>query len=134
MRPHTSGMTSANAQPDAHTAAFHVVVTRHTGAMQWVASQLGQPVRSVTHLEPEAVEPGGCYYGVFPLNLAAAICAAGSQCWAISLNLPESLRGQELSAEQLTALDARLVRYDVCAQAVLAPAYGNTTAKSVATV
>lgn len=124
-------MNSPDVLPSPHTAAFHVVVTRHTGALQWVADQLGQPVRSIAHLEPEAIEPGGCYYGVFPLNLAAAICAAGSQCWAISLNLPESLRGQELSAHQLNALNARLVCYDVQAQAMLAPAYGATAARSV---
>lgn len=89
------------------------VVTRHIGAAQWVHATLGQPVQVITHLETQEIEPGCSYFGVFPLNLAAAICAAGAQCWAISVEMPAHLRGQELSAEQLVVLGARLVRYDV---------------------
>ena len=71
------------------------------------------------HLEVPAIESGGCYYGVFPLHLAGAICSAGSQCWAIVINVPLALRGQELSADQLDALGAQLVRHDVRAIATL---------------
>ena len=92
---------------------FHRVITRHPGAADWVRQQLGREVQAIPHLELGEVESGGSYYGVFPLNLAAAICAKGSACWAISVNMPPALRGQELSAGQLDELGAELVRYDV---------------------
>jgi CRISPR-associated protein Csx16 len=92
---------------------FHRVITRHPGAADWVMQQLSHQVQVVSHLAPDEIEPGGAYYGVLPLNLAAAICAQGSVCWVISVNMPPELRGQELSAKQLDELGAELVRYDV---------------------
>jgi CRISPR-associated protein Csx16 len=89
------------------------VVTRHPGAAEWVQRHLGRTVRVVDHLHPHEIVPGTRYHGVFPLNLAAAICHAGAQCWAISMQVPPELRGRELGAEQLEALGARLVRYQV---------------------
>ena len=89
------------------------VVTRHPGAAEWVRHRLGRAVQVLDHLHPHEIRPGTRYHGVFPLNLAADICRAGAQCWAISVQLPPALRGHELSAEQLEALDARLVRYQV---------------------
>lgn len=95
----------------------HLVVTRHPGAVQWVRQLLGQravdTVESIPHLRTADIDPNVSYYGVFPLNLAAAICTAGAQCWALTLDMPPELRGQELSVEQLQALGACLVRYDV---------------------
>lgn len=92
---------------------FHRVITRHPGAADWVSQQLGRSVHVASHLELDEIESGTNYYGVFPLHLAAAICAKGSACWAISVNMPPALRGQELSAKQLDELGAELVRYDV---------------------
>ncbi len=89
------------------------VVTRHAGAAEWVQARLGQPVRVTPHLHADAIEPGARYHGVFPLNLAAAICRAGAECWSIALDVPPALRGQELSAAQLDALGAQLRRYEV---------------------
>lgn len=89
------------------------IVTRHPGAAEWVQRRLGRAVRVIDHLLPQEIEPGIRYHGVFPLNLAADICRAGAQCWAISVQLPSELRGHELSAEQLETLGARLVRYQV---------------------
>ena len=89
------------------------VVTRHAGAATWVQTRLDRPVRTVAHLHAHEIEPGARYHGVFPLNLAAAICRAGAECWAIAMEVPPALRGQELSAAQLDALGARLVRYEV---------------------
>jgi CRISPR-associated protein Csx16 len=93
----------------------HCVVTRHPGATDWIQRQLGDPVQVVAHLAENEVEAGTRYYGVFPLNLAAAICRSGAECWAISMQMPPELRGQELSAAQLDMLEARLIRYEVSA-------------------
>lgn len=98
-----------------------LVVTRHPGAAAWVQRVLGRPVRCVTHLHESELVAGTRYYGVFPLNLAAAICTAGAECWAISLQVPPELRGQELTATQLDQLGARLVRYTVRADEECGP-------------
>lgn len=95
-----------------------LVVTRHPGAVAWVQQVLGRPVQSVAHLHESELVAGTRYYGVFPLNLAAAICATGAECWAISLQISPELRGQELTATQLDQLGARLVRYTVRANEV----------------
>lgn len=95
------------------TPRFHCVVTRHPGAADWVMQQLGHEADVAPHLETGEIEPGVHYYGVFPLHLAEAICERGSACWAITLNMPPALRGQELSALQLKELGALLVRYQV---------------------
>lgn len=105
-----------NTSPNPATAHArrHLVITRHPGAVQWVRHLLDhEVVESLPHLYTEDIDPNACYYGVFPLNLAAAICAAGAECWALTLDMPPELRGQELSAEQLQRLGASLVRYDV---------------------
>jgi hypothetical protein len=49
-------------------------------------------------------------------NCSANCCAnclltTGSQCWAIKFNMPPASRGQEVSAAQLDALGAQLVRH-----------------------
>lgn len=89
-----------------------MVVTRHPGAAKWVQQLLARKVQTLEHLDPQDIVPGGNYYGVFPINLAAAICVTGAQCWAITMQLPAELRGKELTAEQLDALGATLVRYE----------------------
>ena len=62
--------------------------------------------------------PGDVVCGVLPLGLAAKLCAQGVRVLAIDMALPEHLRGVELSAEQLDALQARLVEYRVSAREV----------------
>jgi CRISPR-associated protein Csx16 len=113
LQPDLTDPTGPTDRPDAAAPALWVVVTRHAGAAEWVQSRLGQPVRVTPHLHADAIEPGARYHGVFPLNLAAAICRAGAECWAIAMDVPPALRGQELGAAQLDALGARLVRYEV---------------------
>ncbi|MFM2346144.1 MAG: hypothetical protein RL654_897 [Pseudomonadota bacterium] len=75
--------------------------------------RLGRAVPVVEHLHPHEIQPGIRYHGVFPLNLAADLCRAGAQCWSLSVQLPPELRGRELDADQLEALGARLVRYQI---------------------
>lgn len=109
MKPPNPSIAAAPSQ----SPRFHRVITRHPGGADWVLRQLSHELQVVAHLGLDQVEPGGAYYGVLPLNLAAAICEQGSECWIISVTIPPELRGQELSARQLDELGAELVRYDV---------------------
>jgi CRISPR-associated protein Csx16 len=70
-------------------------------------------VHVLSHVNGQVFEPGDRVCGVLPLALAARICASGAQAHVISYDVPESLRGQELSAAMLEALGAKLVQYDV---------------------
>ncbi len=90
-----------------------VIVTRHDGAACWLQARIGRSCRHIPHLAHHEIRAGQAYFGVFPLHLAAAICAAGSTCWSIVVDVPASLRGRELSASDLSRLGARLVPFQV---------------------
>src|SRR5574337_2115727 len=85
------------------------LVTRHPGALEWLAGQGVAADRVVAHLEADELAPGDTVIGVLPYHLAAAVCAAGGRFFSVDVQLPPGLRGVELSAAQLWALGARLV-------------------------
>jgi CRISPR-associated protein Csx16 len=89
-------------------------VSRHPGAREWALRQGLRWDAEATHLEAaHAVAAGDIVYGTLPCPLAAAVCAAGAQYWHLEVPLPQALRGQELSAQELEAAGARFVRYEV---------------------
>lgn len=81
--------------------------------MAWAQRQALSIDRYVSHLAPEQIKPGDTIIGSLPVNLAAAICARGARYLHLSMELPEHLRGQELSADQLESLGARLKAYRI---------------------
>ena len=90
------------------------LVTRHAGAVEWLKHRLGVPeVLVLPHLENIHFQAGDKVCGVLPLSWAERICAQGAEAHVVSVEVPPMLRGQEMSATQLDALGARLVRYDV---------------------
>ena len=102
------------ASPDGMSSRKVYVVTRHAGAIDWMMQALGDvPSSVVSHLDGIEFAPGDVVCGVLPLSWAARICAAGAQAHVLTYDTPEALRGRELSADDLHALGARLVRYDV---------------------
>lgn len=89
-------------------------VTRHSGALAWATQQGIVFDQHLTHLtEAVQLQAGDVVAGTLPVNLAADLCARGVIYLHLSLELPESLRGQELSAEQLHACHAKLERFDI---------------------
>jgi CRISPR-associated protein Csx16 len=90
------------------------IVTRHPGAIEWIRRRLGDVDAAVLHHVGDfSFGPGDRVCGVLPLSLAAQICAVGAQAHVLTYEVPESLRGHELSVTTLEALGARLVRYEV---------------------
>lgn len=88
-------------------------VSRHPGAVDWVRAQ-GLPIDfQVDHLEPSEVEAGDTVIGSLPVNLVAIICARGARYLHLTLDLPPSLRGQELSCDDLIRLQAQLQAFRV---------------------
>ncbi len=88
-------------------------VTRHPGAIEWAARQGLTVDRQVAHLDIDAVQAGDTVIGILPIHLAAEACARGARFFNLSLDVPPQARGQELDADTLERLGARLEEYIV---------------------
>ena len=89
------------------------LVTRHPGALEWLLAQGLTDIAHVAHLDPACVAAGDVVIGTLPVHLAAKVCERGARYFNLSLDVPESMRGRELSAEALTAFGARLEEYAI---------------------
>ena len=89
------------------------LITRHPGARNWAASQRLTIDRHCTHIDALEVKAGDTVIGSLPVHLAAAVCEAGARYINLSLDLPASARGKELSADELIAYSARLEEFMV---------------------
>jgi CRISPR-associated protein Csx16 len=88
-------------------------VTRHSGAVEW-ARQQGISARVISHLDPETIQNGDTVLGTLPVSTAAEICAKGARYFHLSLQVPEDLRGQELSAQDMLNSNAHFQEYKIC--------------------
>ncbi len=88
-------------------------ISRHPGAVVWAARQGLYIDHVLPHLDTSLVEAGDTVAGTLPLPLAADVCARGARYLHLAVSLPLALRGQELSADQLSALGAQLCEYKV---------------------
>jgi CRISPR-associated protein Csx16 len=88
-------------------------VSRHPGAVAWAASQGLQVDHLVQHINAVQIQNGDTVIGNLPVHLAAEVCSRGAQYINLSLDTPAHWRGQELSAEQLLACNARLEGFKV---------------------
>ncbi len=68
---------------------------------------------TIPHLDPARISRGDEVYGTLPLHLAAAVCARGARFFYLALDVPASLRGQEIDPEAMSALGARLEEFIV---------------------
>ncbi len=88
-------------------------ISRHPGAREWAKNQKLAVDSFVPHLDPTQVKPGDTVIGSLPVNLAAQVCAKGATYWHLSLELPAELRGQELTALDLTRLGACIKPFEI---------------------
>lgn len=88
-------------------------VSRHSGAKQWAEQQGLQVDKFVEHLSLDEVQAGDVIIGSLPVNLACEVCAKGAKYQHLSLEIPREWRGQELSAQQLTEIGARIEEYHI---------------------
>lgn len=91
-----------------------LIVTRHRGAVEWIRHRLcANEAQVVEHLGDLTFDPGDRVLGVLPLALAARLCALGVEVYVIDVDTPPAWRGREMTADDLCALGASLVRYEV---------------------
>lgn len=88
-------------------------ITRHPGTIEWAKNEniLTENVTLCATFDPETVQPGDLVIGTLPAQLAARICERGGRYQHLTLDLPETLRGQELGLEQMRACNARLEEF-----------------------
>ena len=89
------------------------LITRHPGAVAWIAQQDLQIDIIQPHLDLAQIQSGDVVFGTLPINLAAAVCACGARFFNLSLDVPMHLRGKELSVDELVRYHARLEEYHV---------------------
>lgn len=93
-----------------------VVVSRHPGAVEWLAKQgivADEALAHLTEADVASCRAGDSVIGILPIELAGRLCEKGVRCSVISLALDETQRGLELDCQQLEAAGARLVRVTV---------------------
>lgn len=89
------------------------LVSRHVGAIEWCRRQHLQVDSIMPHLDPSLIQAGDRVIGTLPLPMVADIQRRGARYLHLSVPVPITLRGQELSAEQLDTLGASLQEYRV---------------------
>ena len=86
-----------------------IIVTRHTGLIQWLKSH-GIVGDVISHVEfPDQIR-GKDVYGVLPLHLAS-VC--NSVTTVDMPGLPSEKRGIDISVEEMDAYGATMSRYEV---------------------
>lgn len=90
------------------------LVSRHMGAVEWMTHMGHHYDEHLTHLNNyDALQAGDTVVGSLPINIVADLNEMSVRYVHLSLYIPESLRGMELSAAQLSELDAKLEAYEV---------------------
>lgn len=87
------------------------IVTRHTGAVEWIEQMgFGRCVH-VAHLDPASVRPKDRVVGTLPVQLIAEVCGRKAEYYHLVLDLAVEDRGRELTLEDMQRVNARLEQY-----------------------
>jgi len=85
-----------------------LIVTRHHGLVEFLARYIGSGHEVVAHATADKVK-GRDVWGVLPLHLAAE-CGRFTE---VPLDLPQDLRGKELTCEQVERYCSKPVTYEI---------------------
>ena len=86
-----------------------IIITRHQGMVNYLAAQ-GITGQVIAHVSAPDQVRGAHVYGAIPLHLAAL---AASVTVVDMPTLPAEMRGQDLTAEQMTQYGATMSTYCV---------------------
>ena len=90
-----------------------ILVSRHSGALDWFKAQNIIVEETLAHLEIDDVKKGDIVVGNLPIQLAARVCAKGARYFHLEINVPLAYRGKELSASLLEQFKAKLTEFDI---------------------
>ena len=89
-------------------------ITRHPGAIEWAKQNLlHYDVHAAHLLDLSLLQSGDTVVGTLPINLVNQLNQSGVGYIHLSLEIPPSLRGVELTAEQLRSCNASLEKFEV---------------------
>lgn len=86
-------------------------ISRHAGALDWAKEQGYKVDQQLAHFDVNSIKPGDTVLGTLPINLVAEVNAKGGHYYHLTLELPASVRGTEISAEAMRTYGARLEAY-----------------------
>jgi CRISPR-associated protein Csx16 len=86
-----------------------IIVTRHTGAVEWLKEK-GYDGAVIPHLTEEQIAGGNLYIGSLPIPMISTILEVGSRFFLLDLPaVAFTQRGQEMTPEEMDRAGARLV-------------------------
>ena len=91
-----------------------LIVSRHPGAVSWLASLGYAGAKTCLHLTPEhiaALEPGDRVVGTLPVQMIAELTVLGVEYLHITIQVPVTMRGQELTEQQMRDCGAKLTKF-----------------------
>ncbi len=89
-----------------------ILTTRHPATVQWLARQ-GIAAEQVDHVSSDSITHPVKLIGNVPPAIAAQVCQQGGEYWHIDLDLPQTIRGKELSVSDLEQYKAKIIRYHI---------------------
>ncbi len=90
------------------------LISRHQGAVHWLQQQIQEPCKLLERLKDDITfQPNDWIIGTLPTQKIADVCAQGARFFLIEMQVPDHLRGQELTYSDMIALNAKLVEYTV---------------------
>ncbi|MFB4203574.1 hypothetical protein KBTX_03424 [wastewater metagenome] len=87
------------------------IVSRHPGAIEWLARRGFGAGHHVAHLDPARPAKGDTVVGTLPVPLIARLTERGVDYLHLTIPVPAERRGTELSADELEHLGACLQRF-----------------------
>ena len=88
---------------------MNYLLSRHPGAIQWLTQRVPKPYTLITHInDVDCLIDGDCVMGTLPIEIIAKLSRNNISYWHLCIELPEQLRGIELSAAMLDELNAQL--------------------------
>ncbi len=88
-------------------------ISRHAGAKDWITTQGIAIDKIQSHLDINDIHEGDTVIGTLPIQLVAAVCQRGGYYLHLTLNLPEYLRGKDLTPEDMNRVGAKLEQFMV---------------------
>ncbi len=91
-------------------------VSRHPGAIAWAKTQKLGITHWREHLSIEEIAAGDIVIGTLPVHMAAQVCERKARFIALTINVPQSHRGKEISLDQMKSLNCSLQEFFVASQ------------------
>ncbi len=88
-------------------------VSRHAGAIDWLLSAGIRVDEILPHLDISIIKKGDIVIGTLPVQLAEQVCSRGGRYFALTINIPQELRGQELTPERMNRYGACITEFKI---------------------